>query len=74
LDKSVARYIQSGRKHHGFVSEKVKENHVEMLFMTSDSENWFPRWYLTFCDYAEILEPESLKLRIKGILKKADEI
>ncbi len=72
VDKSVARYIQSARKQHGFVSEKMKGNQVEMTFLTSDSENWFPRWYLTFCDYAEIIEPESLKLRLKEILKKAE--
>ena len=72
VDKSIVGYIQSSKKQHGFVSEKVNGNQVEKRFMTSDLEHWFPRWYLTFCDYAEILEPESLKLRIKEILRKAE--
>lgn len=73
VDKTVARYIQNSKKHQGFVSEKLKGNHVEMTFLTSDVENWFPRWYLTFGDYAQILEPESLKIRVKEILKKAED-
>lgn len=72
VDKSVARYINSGRKHYGFVSETVKGDYVEMTFMTTDLENGFPRWYLMFCDYAKIIEPETLKHRIKDILKKAE--
>lgn len=69
VDKSVARYINGSRKHYGFISEKIKGNNVEMTFMTSDLENGFPRWYLMFCDYATIIEPESLKHRIREILK-----
>lgn len=70
VDKNVARYINSGRKHYGFVSEKVKGNKVEMTFMTSDVEQGFARWYLMFGDYAEIIEPEALKNSVKAILEK----
>ena len=71
VDKGVARYIGSSKKHYGFVSEKIKDNKVEMTFMSSDLEHGFPRWYLMFGDYAEILEPESLKHRVRDILEKA---
>lgn len=71
VDKSVARYINGSKKHYGFVSEKMKENKLEMTFMSPDLEHGFARWYLMFGDYAEILEPESLKLRIKSILEIA---
>ncbi|MCM4154255.1 YafY family transcriptional regulator [Arenibacter sp. N53] len=71
VDKGVARYIGSSKKQYGFISEKIKDNKVEMTFMSSDLEHGFPRWYLMFGDYAEILEPESLKLRVKNILEKA---
>ena len=37
----------------------MKGNNVEMTFMTSDLENGFPRWYLMFCDYATIIEPDT---------------
>lgn len=72
VDKSIARYINSGRKYYGFISEEVKDNYVEMTFLTSDIEQGFPRWYLMFGEYAEILEPERLKDRVKDILKKTE--
>src|SRR5690606_15186857 len=72
VDKTVARYISGDKKHHGFISEKMKGNHVEMIFMTTDIENGFSRWYLMFCDYAKIIEPERLKVRVKEILRKGE--
>ncbi|MBU3820573.1 YafY family transcriptional regulator [Flavobacteriaceae bacterium XHP0103] len=69
VDKMVARYISGSKKHYGFVSEKLKGDKVEMTFMATDLEQGFPRWYLMFGDYAEILEPESLKQRVKTILQ-----
>ncbi len=72
VDKSVARYIKGNRNHYGFVSEKIIGNDVEMTFMTSSVDEGFPRWYLMFGDYAKIIEPESLKTRVKDILKKAE--
>ncbi|MDP2540205.1 transcriptional regulator [Tenacibaculum discolor] len=71
VDKSVVRYINNSKMHHGFVSEKVKGNQVEMTFMTSYVEHGFSRWYIVFSDYAKIIEPESLKLQVKEILEKA---
>lgn len=72
VDKKIARYINSGRSHYGFVSERPLKDEVEMTFMTSDIQNGFSRWYLMFGDYASILEPESLKQRIKEIVKKME--
>ncbi|WP_417799934.1 helix-turn-helix transcriptional regulator [Tenacibaculum sp.] len=71
VDKSVVRYINNSKMQHGFVSEKVKGNQVEMTFMTSYIEHGFSRWYMVFSDYAKIIEPESLKLQVKEILAKA---
>lgn len=71
VDKSVVRYINNSKMQHGFVSEKVKGNQVEMTFMTSYLEHSFSRWYIVFSDYAKIIEPESLKLQVKEILEKA---
>ncbi|WP_179022555.1 helix-turn-helix transcriptional regulator [Winogradskyella forsetii] len=73
VDKSVARYISSSKKLHGFISETTMGNQVEMKFMSSNVEDWFSRWYISFADYATIVEPESLKIRIKAILNKAAE-
>ena len=70
VDKSIARYISAGRKQYGFVSEEIKKDKVLMTFMTSDLVHGFPRWYLMFGDYAEIIEPQSLKQRVIEILKE----
>jgi len=69
VEKSIAKYINSSKTYYGFVSEKESNNKVEMTFMVSDLEQAFPRWFLMFGDYAEIIEPESLKQRVKTILK-----
>ncbi|MDO6517332.1 helix-turn-helix transcriptional regulator [Zobellia uliginosa] len=71
VDKDIARYISVGSKQYGFVSQESKADKVVMTFMTSDLQHGFPRWYLMFADYAEILEPESLKTRVMEILEEA---
>lgn len=66
--KKIAKYIAGDKKHHGFVSEKKVGDQIEMTFMTQNTEEYFPRWYLSFGDYATILEPESLKERVLEII------
>lgn len=73
VDKSVARFISNQKARHGFISEKTIGNQVEMTFMTPYVKDGFARWYIMFADYAEIIEPESLKQDIKAILKRAAE-
>ncbi|TRZ43565.1 helix-turn-helix transcriptional regulator [Robertkochia solimangrovi] len=70
VDKHVIPYINSGKNYYGFVSQQAEGNTVEMTFMTRDIHNSFSRWYLMFCDYATILEPESLKIRVREIIEK----
>lgn len=72
VDKSVARYIKGNRNHYGFVSERAAGNYMEMTFMTSSVDEGFARWYLMFGDYAKVIEPESLKTRLKDIIKKTE--
>lgn len=68
VDKKVVKYIKNSRKYYGFMLEETKGNLVEMTFMSSDIENAFPRWYIMFGDFAQILEPESLKIRVREII------
>ena len=72
MDKQVASYIQRDKSYYGFVSEKVAEDQVEMTFRVADLENGFSRWYLTFGDYATILEPERLKERVRKLLHNTE--
>jgi len=69
VDKSIVKYIRSGQKYYGFVSEKEKGKQVEMTFMTHQIEEGFARWYMMFGDYATILEPERLKERVNELSK-----
>lgn len=68
VDKSIVKYIKSDRKGYGFISEEIKKDGIEMTFQTHSKEG-FARWYLTFGDYAQILEPQSLKERLVEILE-----
>ncbi|HET8735013.1 MAG TPA: WYL domain-containing protein, partial [Pricia sp.] len=73
VDKKVSKYMDYDRHFYGFVSEKeTGPGKMEMVFKTPARElqQGFPRWFLMFGDYAEILEPEALKIRVKEILSK----
>ena len=69
VDRRVARHVKFERDFYGFVSEKEIGDKVEMTFMTPSLNEGFARWYLMFGEYATILEPESLKTRVKEILE-----
>ena len=70
VDKNIVNYIRSGRKFYGFIAEEDLGDQVEMLFIPRNIEDGFARWYLMFGDYAEIIEPQELKERVK-VLSKA---
>jgi predicted DNA-binding transcriptional regulator YafY len=70
VEKSIAIYIQEHRHYHGFVSEVVFDDHIEMTFLTQWMESGFARWFIMFADQAEIIEPESLKNNVADILEK----
>ena len=40
--------------------------------MCTEIDQGLARWYLTFGDYASILEPESLKNRVKELLQRIE--
>jgi predicted DNA-binding transcriptional regulator YafY len=69
IDKKIARYLETERKYHGFVSEKEVDGKIEMTFMSRDIENAFPRFFIMFGDYGTILEPEQLKTNTIKLLE-----
>ncbi len=77
VPKRMARYMTWERKYYGFVEEVETEDGFEMLFKSQNVNEEFARWFLMFADEAKILEPLSLKNRIKELihvyLKKLDE-
>lgn len=70
VSKDAVKYMKSGRKYYGFVSEGDLGDKVEMTFMTRESMMGFARWYMMFGDCAEIVEPESLKTLVMEMVEK----
>jgi len=73
VKKDIVRYIATGRKYYGFVSEKVSGDEVEMVFETIGHLDGLARWYMMFGDAARIIEPESFQLRVKELTEKTRE-
>ncbi|WP_128330370.1 YafY family protein [Apibacter sp. HY039] len=67
VDKLTAKYLVNAKTGFGFISEREVRNQIEMTFQTADINEGFPRWFLSFADYATILEPEELKVTVKNI-------
>lgn len=70
VDRKILKHVQGGRKYYGYISEQHVGNKTEMTFETCPSDTGFARWFLMFGDYAEILEPESLKEQVRDIALK----
>jgi predicted DNA-binding transcriptional regulator YafY len=70
VDKKIRKHLDYEMKYHGFVSERVVGDHLEMTFLARDINEGFPRWYLMFGDYATIISPEQLKDRVMAIMAK----
>lgn len=68
--RKIAKYIAEDKKLHGFVSEKVVGNVIEMTFICPTISEYFPRWYLSFGDYASIVEPQTLKEKVLELMEK----
>jgi len=73
MPKMIVKYVQTGRKYYGFVSEKAVGDQVEMTFMTSDIHDGLARWFMMFSDLSEIVEPESFRMRVTELLDKTRE-
>ncbi|ANH79902.1 DNA-binding protein [Niabella ginsenosidivorans] len=67
---AIAKYLDRQKSHQGFVEQKVTDKGIEMTFMSRYPESDFARWFITFGDYATLLEPVSLKKTIREILEK----
>lgn len=74
VDRSVSKYLRSGRNYYGFVGERPMGDQMEMTFMCRDGEHGFARWFLMFADRARIIEPEHMRQRVADILKKSQEM
>lgn len=69
-DRKYAHYLHWDRAAFGFEKEETGEGQVFMYFQYKQNPSYFVRWFMMFIDFAEILEPESLRTEIKDILEK----
>lgn len=69
VDKTVHPYLNHQKYYSGFISEKPVDDMMEMTFLTSSLEG-FAHWYMMFGQSAEIISPDSLRERVRGITEK----
>lgn len=67
VKKSVAIWLDTQKYYHGYISESVTDDELEMTFVTTSLEG-FARWFMMFGDQATIVSPEILKDRVKSLL------
>ncbi|AZA51836.1 helix-turn-helix transcriptional regulator [Chryseobacterium sp. G0201] len=70
VEKKIIGHLSNSKKYYGLIDEVERENGVELIFETDWINEGFPRWLITFADYAEVLEPESLKVSLKELVTK----
>ncbi|CAA7197285.1 helix-turn-helix transcriptional regulator [Chryseobacterium potabilaquae] len=70
VDRKIINYLANSKKYYGLIEEVDTENGVELTFETEWINDGFPRWLITFADYATILEPESLQVKLHDLIHK----
>ncbi|MFY1045577.1 helix-turn-helix transcriptional regulator [Chryseobacterium sp. GP-SGM7] len=70
VDPKIIGHLNNSKVYYGLTEEKETENGTEMTFETDWIDEGFPRWLITFADYAKIIEPEFLKITIKDLISK----
>ncbi|CAD0220854.1 helix-turn-helix transcriptional regulator [Chryseobacterium sp. JV274] len=73
VDKKIMSHLVNSKKYYGLIEEVETEQGVELTFETEWISDGFPRWLVTFADYATVLEPESLRTRLNELLVKMTE-
>ena len=73
VEKKIMGHLVNSKRYYGLIEEVEREDAFELTFETDWIEEGFPRWLITFADYATILEPESLKTKLKSLLEKISE-
>lgn len=69
MNKEIVPQINQAKYYFGFIEERDFEDKVEMSFL-SNSEDYIGKWILTLVDNVEIIEPNSLKLYIAGLVNQ----
>ncbi|KQR92527.1 DNA-binding protein [Chryseobacterium sp. Leaf180] len=73
VDKKIVGHLINSKSYYGLTEEKETDKGVEMTFETEWIDEGFPRWLISFADFAQILEPEILKEKMKDLMQKVSE-
>ncbi|MEC3881056.1 helix-turn-helix transcriptional regulator [Parapedobacter sp. 10938] len=69
VENRHAAHMKWDRRFWGFVSEHDGGTHTDMVFETLDFHEGFPRWLLMYGDGVQVLEPDSLRDRVKELIE-----
>lgn len=73
VEKKIMNHLANSKKYYGLTEEVETEEGMLLTFETEWINDGFPRWLITFADYAEILEPEILKVRLRNLITDISE-
>lgn len=59
-------HLGEQKYYNGYISESETAEGVLMYFLTISLEG-FARWFMTFADYAKVVQPDALKIRVRGL-------
>lgn len=68
VDQEAYLHLGEQKYYHGYVSEQVKEEGVEIQFLTMSIQG-FARWFMGIADCAVVVHSDPLKLRVKALLE-----
>jgi len=69
VDGYAAKFLSVQKYYYGFFKEEKINDCVQMTFLTP-YDDYFERWFITFADHAEIVSPDSLKIKLKTLVEK----
>lgn len=70
VHREAVKYIRTGRKYYGFVSETEQGDYMEMTFMVNEHSDTLARWYMMFGDCSEIVSPDSFRQQVRQMAEK----
>ena len=73
VDKKIMSHLVNSKRYYGLIEEVETDRGIELTFETEWINDGFPRWLVTFADYATVLEPDSLRTRLNELLIKMTE-
>jgi predicted DNA-binding transcriptional regulator YafY len=68
VEKKIMPHLVNSKIYYGLTAEEETGNGMLLTFETEWIDEGFPRWLITFLDYAQIIEPENLKLIMNNLI------